>query len=133
MKNENREILKRDVEWLYKAINQNDIQHIRIDKNSAWASDGFRIHVINPLELDEDNNILDNIADAVPFEGQDIAINPKYLSEALSGFYPSEAGQVKIDIVAKGDIHMVRIVNHDQTKMALIACMERVWCDEQPD
>jgi hypothetical protein len=122
-----RGLIKRQIDWLYKAINdKNDstnMEILSIQDDAAIATDGKRIHAISGNELSNRVDGADIEAVFSVFDNAEVetrfAVNPKFLADACAGF----SEQVNIILVRDKDFRGV-IINSDYSdNEAYIMCM----------
>lgn len=122
---DNNRILKKDIVWLYRAIDKYGTrQIINISNNAAIATDGFRLHAINPEGLPDAirDEIINNTIGLQNIQAE-FLINPEYLIKALKGF---SSYQIKITIKSDDNRNFwgIEISDSDSDKVAFIACMK---------
>jgi hypothetical protein len=120
---------KKDIDWLWKAIrNKLPDDVIAIQDDCAIATDGYRMHTINSLDLpDIINNF--HVGDVLKIfdEGEiktRFVINSQFLIDALSIFQ----NEVHIILIQNSNIEGI-IVNSDnetdKDKEAFVMCIKR--------
>lgn len=116
-------MIKRDFDWLWRAIKKKSNQIIHISDDCGFTSDGFRLHVINikclPKRVD-----IDSVLDATIRIGNvtsEVLVNPDHLIDALSGFAGSDT--VKFEIVDCDSFVGLRLSDKQpDNKMAFVCC-----------
>lgn len=117
---------RKEIEWLHSAVEWSNGKNLLcIFDESAIATDGCRLHTINPDRLP--NELGDMTRDEILEKSvnldsvrSEFSVNSKYLIDALRPF----GHRVKIELVGNDEFWGIRITDYRTNRVAFIACMK---------